>query len=194
MRSARLPYVVLLVAAVAALAGSAAWAATRSSGHHLPWSGGRVAAACAPASFPGQVVRVQLISMGHGMMGGGMMGGGMMGGGGGPMRLVADRASLAAGRVSFVAQNTGGVTHEVVVLRLAAGQRAGERVIGSGDRVDEASSVGEASRSCAAGAGEGIRPGTAGWVTLDLKPGRYELVCNLKGHYRAGMYSELTVE
>ena len=189
MHRSRFPYVALLVAAVAALAGSAAWAATRG-GNHLLWSSERVAAACAPASLPGQLVHIQLISMGSGGMGGG----GMMGGNGGPMQLEADRATVAAGRVSFVAENTGGTTHELVVLQLPEGQRAGERALGSRDRVDEASSVGEASRSCAAGTGEGIRPGAAGWVTLDLKPGRYELVCNLKHHYRAGMYTELDVE
>ena len=32
-----------------------------------------------------------------------------------------------------------------------------------------------------------------GWVTLQLTPGRYELVCNLKNHYANGMYQELDV-
>ena len=50
-----------------------------------------------------------------------------------------------------------------------------------------------ASNECGAGAGEGIAPGDASWVTLALKPGRYELVCNLPGHYAAGMYAELDV-
>lgn len=36
-------------------------------------------------------------------------------------------------------------------------------------------------------------PRTAGWTTLDLPAGRYELICNLPGHYAAGMYTELTV-
>ena len=30
-------------------------------------------------------------------------------------------------------------------------------------------------------------------MTLALKPGRYELVCNLPGHYAAGMHGELDV-
>ena len=42
------------------------------------------------------------------------------------------------------------------------------------------------------GAGQGIRPGSSGWVTLTLAPGHYELVCNLPGHYAAGMHTELT--
>ena len=47
---------------------------------------------------------------------------------------------------------------------------------------------------CGAGPGEGIAPGDASWVTLALKPGRYELVCNLPGHYANGMYGSLTVQ
>ncbi|MHB1235041.1 MAG: plastocyanin/azurin family copper-binding protein [Microbacteriaceae bacterium] len=38
-----------------------------------------------------------------------------------------------------------------------------------------------------------MAPGASSWVTLKLAPGRYEIVCNLPGHYSAGMYSELTV-
>ena len=30
-------------------------------------------------------------------------------------------------------------------------------------------------------------------LTLDLKPGRYVLVCNLASRYQSGMHSELTV-
>ena len=30
-------------------------------------------------------------------------------------------------------------------------------------------------------------------MTLTLAPGRYELICNLPGHYAAGMFTELTV-
>lgn len=54
-------------------------------------------------------------------------------------------------------------------------------------------SLGEASNSCGSGAGSGIRAGTSSWLTMTLKPGRYELVCNLPGHYTAGMHTELDV-
>jgi len=36
-------------------------------------------------------------------------------------------------------------------------------------------------------------PGASGWMTIPVAPGHYELVCNLAGHYRAGMFTELTV-
>lgn len=36
-------------------------------------------------------------------------------------------------------------------------------------------------------------PASNGWVTLHLPTGRYELLCNLPGHYTVGMYAELDV-
>jgi uncharacterized cupredoxin-like copper-binding protein len=89
--------------------------------------------------------------------------------------------------------NQGVRTHELVVLPLSSGQATGARAVGADGQVDESGSLGETSRSCGAGAGNGIAAGATGWVTLTLKPGRYELVCNLPGHYAAGMYTELDV-
>lgn len=83
--------------------------------------------------------------------------------------------------------------HELVVLPLAAGQQVSDRVVGGDNRVAETGSVAEASRTCGEGSGDGIEPGALGWVTVTLAPGRYELVCNLAGHYAAGMYTELRV-
>jgi uncharacterized cupredoxin-like copper-binding protein len=109
------------------------------------------------------------------------------------MMLRADRSVVSAGAVSFVATNHGSRTHELVVLPLPADARPGQRIVGRDGKVSEANSLGEASSNCAAGAGEGIAAGSASWVTLNLKPGRYELVCNLPNHYASGMWSELDV-
>jgi uncharacterized cupredoxin-like copper-binding protein len=76
---------------------------------------------------------------------------------------------------------------------LAAGQRPGTRTVGSDGKVDERDSLGEVSATCRAGEGDGIAAGSSGWVSLPLPVGRYELVCNLPGHYAAGMYAELDV-
>ena len=65
--------------------------------------------------------------------------------------------------------------------------------VGAHNTMSETGSLGGASRACGAGAGDGITAGSAGWFTLHLAPGRYELVCNLPGHYAAGMYAPLTV-
>ena len=137
---------------------------------------------------------------GRGGMGGGMMGGRWNGpdsaapvGMRGMMRVVLDRTSVTAGTVSLLVANDGAVVHELVVLPLAGGTEPGERAISSDGTVSEDASLGEASATCAAGEGDGIAAGSDGWVTLDLAPGRYELVCNLPGHYGAGMYAELDV-
>lgn len=142
--------------------------------------------------LPGTVVNISLTSMGGPMMGGPLMGGrNHMGGG--VMRLSVDRAAVPTGSVSFVASNFGNIDHELVILPLGDHQGAGMRPIGADSRIVEAASLGEASASGRAGAGDGIRPGSSGWVTVPLAPGRYELVCNLPGHYGAGMSTELTV-
>jgi uncharacterized cupredoxin-like copper-binding protein len=38
-----------------------------------------------------------------------------------------------------------------------------------------------------------LDPGTSGKLTVTLKPGKYLLICNVPGHYAAGMWSEFTV-
>ncbi len=153
------------------------------------------ASSCLVPSLPGAVVTVRLIDM-RAMMGDSHA---MMRQldwrrfGHGMMVVTAAPASVAAGTVSLRVDNAGYLRHEIVVLPLAAGQAAGARTPADDGTVDETGSVGEASAECAAGAGDGIAPGSSGWVTLTLAAGRYELACNLPGHYLAGMHTELDV-
>ena len=141
----------------------------------------------APRTLPGSRVRVTLADRGMMRM---MHGPAPMGA---HMRLRAFPRQVPAGQVSLVAANVGWRPHELVVLPLAPGAVAGRRTPGRNGRISEAGALGEASRSCRAGTGEGIRAGTVGWTTLTLRPGRYELVCNLRNHYANGMYSTLVV-
>jgi uncharacterized cupredoxin-like copper-binding protein len=110
----------------------------------------------------------------------------------GSMGLRVSGSTAVAGTVSFVVDNAGFRTHELVVLPLTEGS-IGERSVGSDGKVSEAGSSGEASRSCGSGPGDGITAGGTGWVTLRLPAGRYELVCNEPWHYYSGMYAELDV-
>lgn len=190
--------------AVVVLAGGSGVAVAAASGAFssrpaVPSPPGR----CSAPALPGTVVDVELTDMG-GMMGGGYGNGSTRGSGntmhggygygpGGTMRVLLSRATVPAGTVSFRVANTGSLVHELVVLPLAPGASAGERPVGSDDRVSEAGSLGEASTTCGRGAGDGIDPGAISWVTLHLRPGNYELVCNLPGHYAAGMHAELRV-
>jgi uncharacterized cupredoxin-like copper-binding protein len=141
---------------------------------------------CAVPTLPGVLVRATTVDMSRGAMT-------MIGGHPGSMRLLASRGVVPAGTVSLLVHNAGSRTHELVVLPLAAGAVLGTRAPGTDRRVDEAGSLGEVSRNCGADTGEGINPGSYGWVTLHVSPGRYELVCNLKDHYASGMYTELDV-
>ncbi len=118
----------------------------------------------------------------------------------GMMRILINPATVPPGQVSFRVTNAGALNHELVVLPLAKGQYPpGQRAIGPDGKVDEAGSLGEASRSCGADKGDdnatntGIASGASGWTTVNLTPGRYELICNITGHYWTGMYAELDV-
>ncbi|MGW6496443.1 plastocyanin/azurin family copper-binding protein [Nonomuraea angiospora] len=158
-------------------AGTAAVAMTAALFTGTQAAGSRPAQECTPPPLPGKVVDVDLTDTT----------------GGAPMRLTVKPAKVAAGTVSLRVSNTGTLAHEVVVLPLPAGQPIGKRPIGAESRASETGSVGEASHNCGAGEGGGIAPGSAGWATLTLKPGRYELICNFPGHYAAGMRAELDV-
>ena len=177
-------------AATVVLAGATTvgWAAAGGAFHD---AGTAPNGQCSAPTLPGTVVDVTLADVGSVMRGGGMMGGYYAVGG--TMRILASTNHVPPGIVSLRAANTGSLVHELVVLPLPSGQSAGERAVDAGGRVSEMGSVGEASRACGLGAGDGIDPGAIGWAELHLDPGAYELICNMPGHYAAGMYAELTV-
>ena len=169
------------VVAIAGAGGSLAYAAQNAIGHSLPTG---QAASCLPPQLPGQVVDVTLSDMNM-MSGGVMQGGGMFG-------VTVSPSQVHAGTVSLRVTNIGALQHELVVLPLASGG-VGDRSAGPDARVSETGSLGEASATCAAGAGSGIASGAGSWVTLQLPVGRYELICNFPWHYAMGMHAELDV-
>ncbi|MCR6494479.1 sulfocyanin-like copper-binding protein [Cellulomonas sp. P24] len=177
----------LLGSVVAVVAGSGALGDSAAPSAYAMVRGLTSDSSTRVPELPGTVVNVSLGNMGGAMMGG------RSGMGGEAMFLSVDRSAVPAGTVSFVATNIGSIDHELVVLPLADGVAPGSRSIGPDNKVDETASLGEASNSGGAGAGEGITPGASGWVRLTLAPGRYELVCNIAGHYADGMYTVLTV-
>ena len=184
----------LVAVAVVVLAAGSTLAIAAADGAFDHTAGRR----CAAPSLPGTVVAARLSDMGQMMGGNSMMGGGpMMGTGsrrfGGMLWISTNRSTIPSGTTSFRLTNYGAMTHELLVLPLPNGEAAGARKISDDNRVDESSSIGEASRSCGPGEGDGITPDATSWVTLTLAPGRYELLCNLPGHYGAGMFTELTV-
>jgi uncharacterized cupredoxin-like copper-binding protein len=164
--------IVALVASVAVAVGAFGFPSSGVPGG--PGTGGLGFASGSPRAAPklsGTIVNVSLTNMSGSMMGGSAMG------------LGADHATVLHGTVSFLVTNDGSIDHEMVVLPLAGARPAGARSVGGDGKVDEAGSLGEASKTGGAGAGDGIAPGASGWVTVTLAP----------GHYAAGMYTQLNV-
>ena len=102
-------------------------------------------------------------------------------------------ATVPAGQVSLRVANAGAWFHELTVLPLAPSHSISQRHIEADNQVDESARVGQVEGSCGADKGDGIAPGATDWTTITLAPGRYELICNTAGHYRAGMYAQLEV-
>ena len=70
-------------------------------------------------------------------------------------------SSVESGQITFLTLNRGWRTHELVILPLASGAAAGQRIPGPNGKVTETGSLGEASTPCGAGAGSGIPAGSA---------------------------------
>jgi uncharacterized cupredoxin-like copper-binding protein len=122
---------------------------------------------------------------GFGMMGPGMMGsagGGMMG----MMSIRADETSVKAGEVTFdVANWSRSIIHELVVIAVDGPDAPlpydfTKQVVPE----DQVKMLGET---------EELEPNASGSLALNLTPGNYLLVCNIPGHYAAGMALAFTV-
>jgi hypothetical protein len=99
-------------------------------------------------------------------------------------RLEVEPHRIPAGEVELVVRNQGPDTHEVIMVRSGGSQPPLRR---DGLTVDE-----EALHEV--GAVEGLHPQGAQRVRLHLAPGRYELFCNMAGHFMAGMHAQLVVD
>ena len=110
----------------------------------------------------------------------------LSGEGGSNMAIKLDRSSVKAGKVTFdVANEAMGEDHEMVLIRLTD-RKQKLPFLEDKHRIDEGKvmSLGEVAD---------LKPGDHGSLTATLKPGAYELLCNVKGHYEAGMHAVLTV-
>jgi uncharacterized cupredoxin-like copper-binding protein len=90
------------------------------------------------------------------------------------------RSVNAGNRTTFHVNNVGHIVHEFVVIK--TDKRANG--LGTGQRVPEAGNVGETGD---------VQPGASKSLTLKLKPGHYALICNIPGHYAAGMHTDFVV-
>jgi FtsP/CotA-like multicopper oxidase with cupredoxin domain len=87
----------------------------------------------------------------------------------GDMWVKADKSSVNAGKVTFAVKNEGATMHGMAM--------AITPVKAEGGMLDE---------QALQGRGKELASGETDVITADLKPGKYELVCFVPGHYAAG--------
>ena len=95
-------------------------------------------------------------------------------------RIKLSQSTVPAGKVTFNTANDGKAPHELVVLRTPRDAAK----LGHGIKIPEHGWVGELGN---------LHAGVDHTLTVKLAPGHYALICNLKGHYAAGMYANFTV-
>ena len=128
--------------------------------------------------------------MGPGWGGGAGPGwGGMMGRGQGMMGMMSirtDQATVKAGEIHFAATNwSRGMIHEMLVIAVDNPNAPLPYDYGTGEVPEKQVKVlGEISE---------LQPNASGSLDLKLAPGSYLLLCNVPGHYAAGMVTPLTV-
>ena len=104
-----------------------------------------------------------------------------------PMSIVISNKQAAAGKVTFNVTNLSKtIIHEMIVAPIKD-ENTVMPYVDAENRVDEdkAGDLGEVSE---------LDPGKSGSLTLDMKPGKYLLYCNVPGHYAMGMWTVLTVK
>jgi uncharacterized cupredoxin-like copper-binding protein len=87
----------------------------------------------------------------------------------GEMWVKADKTTVDAGHVHIAVKNTGAMPHGLAI--------EAEPVKAPGGMLDESTFLAK---------GKELAPGESETVMADLKPGRYELVCFMAGHFAAG--------
>jgi uncharacterized cupredoxin-like copper-binding protein len=118
--------------------------------------------------------------MNPGMMGPGMMGPGMMGMMGGMMSIRTDQSSVRTGSVRFDVTNwSRGMLHEMLVVAVDSPAAPLPYDYGQAKVVEaQVKVLGDTSE---------LQPNASRVLDLTLAPGSYLLICNVAGHYAAGM-------
>ena len=98
-----------------------------------------------------------------------------------------DRTTFPAGNYVFVDTNRGPSAHELVMWKTS--ETADRLPLDAEHRVNEASPE----LDSVLDSGSSLQPGERRLLTTTLTPGHYVLVCNLPGHFRAGMHVDITV-
>ena len=89
-------------------------------------------------------------------------------------RVLPEHIQVRAGRITFVAHNTGRLTHNLGVVQF-------KRPLGT----EQEKQYGKPTKT--------LFPGESAQTTVELKPGKYRLVCTIANHDNLGQYAELKV-
>lgn len=100
-------------------------------------------------------------------------------------RILLKPVKVPAGRVDLRVDDVGPADHELILIRAPDGPLPLRR---DGLTVDE-----EALKRVTIGVLEPARPGTIRHLDTTLRRGRYEVFCNMAGHYLGGMHAILVV-
>ena len=105
---------------------------------------------------------------------------------GSTMRITTDRSQVKAGKITFEVENDPlSLVHEMLVVRVVSFDDTlpydEEMARLCEDRVADFGEVAE------------LEPNQSGELAINLKPEKYLLVCNMPGHYKMKMYSDLVV-
>ena len=104
----------------------------------------------------------------------------------GRMGITTDVTTVRAGKVDFeVVNDSGDLAHEMLVVKV----KSFDEVLPYNDKnasvvEDETNDFGEVSE---------LEPGQSGSLEVNLKPGKYVLLCNVPGHYKSHMFADLLV-
>jgi uncharacterized cupredoxin-like copper-binding protein len=99
--------------------------------------------------------------------------------------ITLDQSTVTAGTVIFDVKNSGTIVHEFVVIKSDAAPDKIPPSAGEPGQMLEDGSVGEV---------EDVDVGASKQLSIKLEPGKYVLICNLVGHYAAGMHTGLVVK
>jgi uncharacterized cupredoxin-like copper-binding protein len=90
-------------------------------------------------------------------------------------RVTPEHIEVDAGRITFVARDTGRLTHNLKVVAFKR-PKSGEQETQFGDTMKT------------------LFPGQTGSITVDLAPGKYRLICSIANHDNLGQWAELKVK
>jgi uncharacterized cupredoxin-like copper-binding protein len=94
-------------------------------------------------------------------------------------------AHVPSGAVVFLVHNKGPDEHEFIVVRASRPLPL---------RADGVTADEDAFEKLTAGVLEPGAPGETRRLDVRLEPGRYELICNMSGHYLGGMRKQIVVD